>query len=124
MSGPEILFILDKNMQMNMNSGRSLLDFNSSSTPLFSKRARTMMMEDKISPWDKKVFTQLHRELEERGGLGGNIELMEAWLVSVMSSSPDCLIVLPCLALEEWFSFDTSSFCKQKSTCALFDQEF
>ena len=104
-----------------MNSGRGLQ--NNTTTPgfLFSERASTLLLEEKLSPWSRKVFKELQEELQERKFDSSNVDVIRAWLVSVITSSPSCLVVIPCLAMEEWFYFDTSLYCAEKSTCSLFD---
>ena len=109
---------------MNMNNGRALE--NNLTTPgvLFSERASTLLLEEKLSPWDRKVFKELQEELRERKFVrSSSLEVMRAWLVSVITSSPSCLVVIPCLAMEEWFYLDTSLYCAEKSTCSLFDPD-
>ena len=106
-----------------MNSGRGLE--NNITTPgiLFSERVATLLVQDKVSPWDRKVFKELLEELRDRKFLRSNVDVIKVWLVSVIRASPSCLVVLPCLAMEEWFYFDTSLYCAEKSTCSLFDPD-
>ena len=108
---------------MNMNSGRGLGSNRTTPGILFSERVSTLITEDKLSPWHRRVFKELQEELLERKLLGSNVDVIKVWLVSVVRSSPSCLVVIPCLAMEEWFYFDTSLYCPDKSTCSLFDPD-
>jgi len=108
---------------MNMNSGRGLENSTTAPGILISERVSTLLQEDKVSPWDRKVFTELLEELRERKVLSSNVDVIKVWLVSVLRASPSCLVVLPCLAMEEWFYFDTSLYCADKSSCSLFDPD-
>merc|ERR1712156_584090 len=74
-----------ENMQMNMNSGRML-------TGLSSVRAEALLKGGNVSPWDKQIFKELHQEMQETGG-HSKVDVMRAWLVSVMVSSPSCLTI-------------------------------
>ena len=105
---------------MNMNSGRKMTNSSLPLTSLYSATAKTLMAEDSVSPWDRKVFKVLQQEMGDSGG----VSLMRSWLLTVMVTSPSCLVVLPCLAMEEWFHFDTTLLCRHKSTCSLFDPDF
>ena len=91
-------------------------------TGLSSVRAEALLKGGNVSPWDKQIFKELHQEMQETGG-HSKVDVMRAWLVSVMVSSPSCLTVLPCLAMEEWLQLDTSQYCNHKSTCILFDTD-
>ena len=108
-----------ENMQMNMNSGRKMSNTSSPSNFLFSSNAKTLMTEDSVSPWDRRVFKVLQEEMGDSG-----VDLMRSWLVTVMVTSPSCLVVLPCLAMQEWLQFDMTLLCRDKSTCSLFDPDF
>ena len=110
-------------MNMNMNSGRGLGNNITAPDILFSERVSTLMKENHLSPWDRKVFKELQEELRERNLLRSNVDLIKVWLVSVILTSPSCLVVIPCLAMQEWFYFDTSPYCADKSTCSLFDPD-
>ena len=109
-----------ENMQMNMNSGRKMSNTSSPFNFPFSSSAKTLMTEDSVSPWDRRVFKVVQEEMGDAGG----VELMRSWLVTVMVSNPSCLVVLPCLAMQEWLHFDTTLLCRDKSTCSLFDPDF
>ena len=110
-------------MNMNTNSGRGLGNNRTIPGILFSDRVSALLTEDRLSPWDRKVFKELEMELREREFLRSNVDVIKVWLVTVLRASPSCLMVLPCLAMEEWFYFDTSLYCADKSTCSLFDPD-
>merc|ERR1712014_56734 len=86
-----------ESMNMNMNSGRGLGNNITAPDILFSERVSTLMKENNLSPWDRKVFKELQEELRERNLLRSNVDLIKVWLVSVILTSPSCLVVIPCL---------------------------
>ena len=72
-----------------------------------------MLREDKVSPWDKRVFLEI---MKESSGLG----VMETWLASVVMTHPACAVTIPCLAASEW-SGSSFDFCPDKKNCPLFE---
>ena len=81
-----------------------------------------MMLEENVSPWNKEIFLELIKDKSpEQNGLS----VMETWLTSVIRSYPSCVLVIPCLAAQEWMGtsqkFGFNSLCPDKSSCPLFD---
>ena len=98
-----------ESMNMNTNSRRrKSFEVNNSMDTV-----EKMFTEDKVSPWDKRVFLEL---MKESSGLG----VMEKWLTSVVVTYPSCAVTIPCLAASEW-SGTSFNFCPEKKNCPLFE---
>ena len=109
-----------ESMNMNMNS-RKRKSFETNLTSMQS--IEKMMLEENVSPWSKEIFLELMKDKSpEQNGLS----VMETWLMSVTRSYPSCVLVIPCLAAQEYVGgssqqFSFSHLCPHKSTCPLFD---
>ena len=97
-------------MNMNMNT-RKRKSLDSESLTAMESVER-MMVEEGVSPWDKRIFQTL---LVEESGLG----VMEKWMLSVARSHPDCLLAIPCMTAQEWGWYPDQQ-CPSKQYCPLF----
>ena len=97
-------------MNMNMNSRKKKSLDSDSLTAMES--VEKMMIEESVSPWDKRIFQEL---LAEGSGLG----VMEKWMTSVARAHPECLLAIPCMTSQEWGWYPDQQ-CLSKQSCPLF----
>jgi len=103
-----------ESMNMNMNTGKrkkkSIETGHESINNL-----ENMIIEEQLSPWDKRIFEELMNSSETRG-----LDIMEKWILTTMKIYPSCLLVIPCQAAQEWTNTNYE-ICPNKFNCPLFD---
>ena len=110
-----------ESMNMNMNSRKRKSFESSSNSTEYPNIAEKLMIEQNLSPWDREIFLQLLQENKKQESNNG-LRVMETWLTSVMRTHPSCLVVIPCLAAQEWSGSDNMfTMCPSIDTCPLFD---